>query len=75
MESIMNAQQFLERIAETADAPRLDAHTNPVSKDVSVFGVPGFDVMSTISSITLTAFGKSRSNRRILFSTRAEPEG
>ena len=42
---IMNAQQFLDRMAATANALDLDAHMNLISKDVSVFGVPGFDVI------------------------------
>lgn len=41
----MIAQQFLDQMAETANALDLDAHMNLISKDVSVFGVPGFDVI------------------------------
>ena len=41
----MNAQQFLDRMAATANALDLDAHMDMISKDVSVFGVPGFDVI------------------------------
>ena len=41
----MKAQQFPGRIAETANALEPDAHMNLISKDVSVFGVPGFDVI------------------------------
>ena len=41
----MNAQQFLDRMAETANTLDLDEHMNLISKDVSVFGVPGFDVI------------------------------
>jgi ketosteroid isomerase-like protein len=41
----MNAQQFLDRMAETANALDLDAHMKLISRDVSVFGVPGFDVI------------------------------
>ena len=41
----MKAQQFLDQMAETANALDLDAHMNLISKDVSVFGVPGFDVI------------------------------
>jgi hypothetical protein len=41
--SIMKAKQFLDRTAETANALDPDAHMNLISKDVSVFGVPGFD--------------------------------
>jgi hypothetical protein len=42
---IMKAQQFLDRMAETANSLDLDAHMNLISKEVSVFGVPGFDVI------------------------------
>ena len=41
----MKAQQFLDQMAETANAHDLDAHMNLISKEVSVFGVPGFDVI------------------------------
>ena len=41
----MIAQEFLNQMAETANALDLDAHMNLISKDVSVFGVPGFDVI------------------------------
>ena len=41
----MKAQQFPARMAETANALDLDAHMNLISKDVSVFSVPGFDVI------------------------------
>ncbi len=41
----MKAQEFLDRMAETANTLDLDAHMNLISKDVSVFGVPGFDVI------------------------------
>jgi ketosteroid isomerase-like protein len=41
----MNAQQFLDQMAETANALDLEAHMKLISKDVSVFGVPGFDVI------------------------------
>ena len=39
----MYAQQFLERMAATANALDLDEHMSLISKDVSVFCVPGFD--------------------------------
>jgi ketosteroid isomerase-like protein len=42
---MMNAQQFLQRMAETANSLDFDGHMNLISKDVSVFGVPGFDVI------------------------------
>ncbi len=41
----MKAQQFLDQMAVTANALDLDAHMNLISKNVSVFGVPGFDVI------------------------------
>ena len=41
----MKAQQFPGRMAETANTLDPDAHMNHISKDVSVFGVPGFDVI------------------------------
>ena len=41
----MNAKQFLEQMAATANALDFKAHMNLISKDVSVFGVPGFDVI------------------------------
>jgi hypothetical protein len=41
----MKAQQFLDQMAETANTLDLDAHMNLISKNVSVFGVPGFDVI------------------------------
>jgi hypothetical protein len=42
---IMKAQEFLNQMAETANTLDLDADMNLISKDVSVFGVPGFDVI------------------------------
>jgi hypothetical protein len=39
----MNAQQSLEHMAETARVLEIDAHMNLISKDVSVFAVPGFE--------------------------------
>lgn len=41
----MKAQQFLDQMAATANALDLEAHMNLISKAVSVFGVPGFDVI------------------------------
>ena len=41
----MNAQQFLDQMAATANSLDLDAHMDLISKDVSVFGLPGFDVI------------------------------
>ena len=41
----MNAQQFLDQMAATANALDLQEHMNLISKEVSVFGVPGFDVI------------------------------
>lgn len=42
----MKAQQFLDEMANTANALDFDAHMNLISKDVRVFGVPGFDVIN-----------------------------
>jgi hypothetical protein len=41
----MNAQNFLDAMASTANDLNLDEHMNLISKDVSVFGVPGFEVI------------------------------
>jgi ketosteroid isomerase-like protein len=41
----MIAQEFLDRMASTANALDLDQHMNLISRDVGVFGVPGFDVI------------------------------
>ncbi len=41
----MNPQQFLDNMAATANALDLEQHMNLISKEVSVFGVPGFDVI------------------------------
>ena len=42
----MKAQAFLDLMASTANELNLDAHMNLISKDVSVFVVPGFEVIS-----------------------------
>ena len=39
------AQQFLEEMASSANSLDFDRHMNLISRDVSVFGVPGFDVI------------------------------
>jgi len=41
----MNAQSFLDLMASTANDLNLDEHMNLISKEVSVFGVPGFEVI------------------------------
>lgn len=41
----LTAQQFLDRMAETANALDLEQHMNLISRDVGVFGIPGFDVI------------------------------
>lgn len=41
----MKAQEFLELMANTANELDLNSHMNLISKDVSVFGVPGFEVI------------------------------
>lgn len=42
----MNAQNFLDAMASTANALNLNEHMNLISKDVNVFGVPGFEVIA-----------------------------
>ena len=42
----MNPQDFLDQMAATANALNLDAHMNLISKQVSVHGVPGFEVIN-----------------------------
>ena len=41
----MNAQSFLDLMASTANDLNLNEHMSLISKDVSVFGVPGFEVI------------------------------
>ena len=41
----MKAQAFLDLMASTANELNLESHMNLISKDVSVFGVPGFEVI------------------------------
>ena len=41
----MNAQNFLDVMASTANDLNLNEHMNLISKEVSVFGVPGFEVI------------------------------
>jgi len=40
-----NAENMLEALAQTAHAGDYTAHMALISKDVSVYGVPGFDVI------------------------------
>jgi ketosteroid isomerase-like protein len=40
-----NAQDMLEAMALTANAGTYTSHMDLISKDVSVYGVPGFDVI------------------------------
>jgi hypothetical protein len=42
----MRPLEFLAEMAETANSLDLDAHMNLISKDVSVYGVPGFEVIT-----------------------------
>jgi ketosteroid isomerase-like protein len=42
----MNPQEFLTAMAETANSLDFEAHMNLISKEVSVFGVPGFEVIT-----------------------------
>jgi hypothetical protein len=41
----MKAQQFLDAMASTANALDLDAHMDLISKEVRVFGLPGYEVI------------------------------
>ena len=41
----MKPEEFLNQMAETANALNLNEHMNLISKDVSVYGVPGFEVI------------------------------
>ena len=41
----MNAQSFLDLMASTANELNLGEHMSLISKDVAVFGVPGFEVI------------------------------
>ena len=41
----MNVQNFLDAMASTANDLNLNEHMNLISKEVSVFGVPGFEVI------------------------------
>lgn len=43
---IMNPLEFLAVMAETANKLDLDAHMNLISKEVSVYGVPDFEVIT-----------------------------
>ena len=52
----MNAQQSLDQMAKTANAVDFDAQMNLISKDVSVFGVPVFDVISALNVQWLRRF-------------------
>jgi len=42
----MKPLEFLAVMAETANKLDLDAHMNLISKEVSVYGVPGFEVIT-----------------------------
>ncbi len=41
----MNPQEFLNKMAETANTFNFEAHMNLISKEVNVFGFPDFDVI------------------------------
>ena len=43
---IMKPVEFLAAMADTANHLDFDAHMNLISKDVSVYGVPGFEVIT-----------------------------
>jgi len=40
-----NAKDMLEAMARTANAKEYSAHMDLISKDVGVYGIPGFDVI------------------------------
>lgn len=42
----MKPQEFLSAMAETASKHDLELHMNLISKDVAVFGIPGFEEIS-----------------------------
>jgi len=42
----MNPQDFLNKMAETANNFNFEAHMNLISKEVNVLGFPGFDVIT-----------------------------
>lgn len=42
----MNPLEFLAVMAETANKLDFDGHMNLISKEVSVYGVPGFEVIT-----------------------------
>ncbi len=42
----MTAEQFLSEMAGTANRHEFEAHMNLISKDVKVYGVPEFDVIT-----------------------------
>ena len=42
----MNPLEFLAVMAETANKHVIKSHMNLISKDVSVYGVPGFEVIT-----------------------------
>ncbi len=42
----MNPQEFLDKMAETANSFNFEAHMNLISKEVNVLGFPGFDVIN-----------------------------
>lgn len=41
----MDVQTFLDAMASTANELNFDEHMNLISKEVSVFGIPGFEVI------------------------------
>jgi len=42
----MSPQEFLDAMAETANTHDFTAHMNLISKDVKVYGVPNYEVIS-----------------------------
>ena len=41
----MNSQEYLDQMAATANALDLNSHMDLISKEVRVFGVPGYEVI------------------------------
>ena len=42
----MSPQEFLDKMAETANKHDFTAHMNLISKDVKVYGIPNYEVIS-----------------------------
>lgn len=42
----MNPEEFLSKMAETANTHNIESHMNLISKNVKVHGFPGFDLIT-----------------------------